>query len=345
VNEAEFRLLDQIEEDHWWFVGKRMILRALLCDLATGSRILDLGCGTGGILRDWMDRSVCVGVDRSSLALQICARRGFSTLARADLTRLPFREGSFDVLLLMDVIEHLDDDVEFLRAASRLVEEGAQVVVAVPAFSLLGETRTLEVLLPEIDAALHRDESLVDVYFGVLGEFDRRVAAGETLSNAVVLTSILLPLTPWPGGQGQRGFTEVRAAVLELLDGVLQRLRVSRKDSEAVRQLMLSIRKMAPGFQARRFSRTVLSRRPYFRELLTVFSIHCRARRCWTEALQDWEDRLPPAERTPARQPSSGPAGVRREGNGRRRRRRGGGSRRTPVGSRSPRTHSDKSGS
>jgi len=137
VNEAEFRLLDQIEEDHWWFVGKRMILRALLCDLATGSRILDLGCGTGGILRDRMDRSVCVGVDRSSLALQICARRGFSTLARADLTRLPFREGSFDVLLLMDVIEHLDDDVEFLRAASQLVEEGAQVVVAVPAFSLL----------------------------------------------------------------------------------------------------------------------------------------------------------------------------------------------------------------
>ena len=233
-------------------------------------------------------------------------------------------------------------------AAPRTLEEILRILrsgAAVPAFSLLGETRTLEVLLPEIDAALHRDESLVDVYFGVLGEFDRRVAAGETLSNAVVLTSILLPLTPWPGGQGQRGFAEVRAAVLELLDGVLQRLRVSRKDSEAVRQLMLSIRKMAPGFQARRFSRTVLSRRPYFRELLTVFSIHCRARRCWTEALQDWEDRLPPAERTPARQPSSGPAGVRREGNGRRRRRQGGGSRRTPVGSRSPRTHSDKSGS
>lgn len=230
-------------------------------------------------------------------------------------------------------------------AAPRILEEILRILrsgAALSAFSLLGETRTLEVLLPEIDGALHRDESLVEVYFGVLGELDRRVAAGEELSNAVVLASILLPLTPWPAGDPQRGFAEVRSAVLELLEGVFQRLRVSRRDGEAVRQLLLSIRKMAPGFRARGFSRNALAQRPYFPELLTVFSIHCRARGCWAEVLQEWEELLQPAaERTPgARRPASGRGGVDGGGGGRRRRRRGGRSRRPPAGSRAPGTRS-----
>ncbi|MCZ6833577.1 MAG: polynucleotide adenylyltransferase PcnB [Acidobacteria bacterium] len=229
-------------------------------------------------------------------------------------------------------------------AAPRTLEEILRILrsgAALSAFSLLGETRTLEVLLPEIDGALHRDESLVEVYFGVLGELDRRVAAGEELSNAVVLASLLLPLTPWPAGDPQRSFAQVRSAALELLESVFQRLRVSRRDSESARQLLLSIRKMAPGFQARRFSRTALAQRPYFPELLTVFSIHCRALRRWTEVLQAWEELLQPAERTPGPpRPGSGPGGVDGGGGRRRRRRRGGRSRHTPVGSRASGTRS-----
>jgi SAM-dependent methyltransferase len=137
VNDEEFRLLDQIERDHWWFVGKRMILRAVLEDRVRNDRLLDLGCGTGGVLRDWMDESRCFGIDRNPLALEICARNGFARLVRGDLTSLPFDEQSFDAVLLMDVIEHLDDDLGFLRTASELCAPGGRVVVAVPAFQAL----------------------------------------------------------------------------------------------------------------------------------------------------------------------------------------------------------------
>lgn len=136
MNDAEFRLLDEIEEGHWWFVGKRLILRRLLERINTG-RMLDLGCGTGGVLRDWKGNGESVGIDRSSLALQICARRGFKTLARGDLTRLPFRDRSFDTVLMLDVIEHLEDDVGFVRNAARICREGGLVVIAVPAFPSL----------------------------------------------------------------------------------------------------------------------------------------------------------------------------------------------------------------
>jgi SAM-dependent methyltransferase len=137
LNDEEFHLLDEIEESHWWFVGKRILLRSLLADIAPGGRMLDLGCGTGGILRDWMGTHRCVGVDRSALALQICSRRGFDVLARADLNHMPFGDDRFDAVLLVDVIEHLEDDVGFLDQAKRLVAPGGRMIVSAPAFQLL----------------------------------------------------------------------------------------------------------------------------------------------------------------------------------------------------------------
>lgn len=137
MNDPEFRLLEQIEEDHWWFVGKRLLLRAIFDRLPPGDRFLDMGCGTGGILRDYMAESTCVGADRSALALRICRDQGFSTLARADLDKLPFRPATFDTIVLLDVLEHLDDDIGFLREAAKLCRPGGQMVISVPAFQLL----------------------------------------------------------------------------------------------------------------------------------------------------------------------------------------------------------------
>ena len=137
MNEPEFQLLDRIEDSHWWFAGKRQILRTLLSGGTPGERLLDLGCGTGGLLRDWRGRYRCVGVDRSRLALDVCRRKGFSALARCDLTNLPFRPEAFDTVVILDVLEHLDDDVRFLKAATRVCAAGGRIIISVPAFQSL----------------------------------------------------------------------------------------------------------------------------------------------------------------------------------------------------------------
>jgi SAM-dependent methyltransferase len=137
VNDREFRLLGEIEESHWWFAGKRQLLRSLLGDSRAGERVLDLGCGTGGILRDLLPHGRCYGMDRSELALRICRDRGFASLTRGDLLAIPFRSRSFDTVLLMDVIEHLDDDEGLLRRAAELLDAGGRIVVSVPAFRCL----------------------------------------------------------------------------------------------------------------------------------------------------------------------------------------------------------------
>jgi SAM-dependent methyltransferase len=137
VNEAEFRLMEQIEDEHWWFVGKRLLLHALLGDRIPRGRFLDLGCGLGAVLRDFRGGARCFGTDRSAYALRVCRDKSQAAVARADLLAPPFRDGAFDTIVALDVIEHLDDDVAFLRNAAALLAPGARLVVAAPAFRLL----------------------------------------------------------------------------------------------------------------------------------------------------------------------------------------------------------------
>jgi SAM-dependent methyltransferase len=137
MDDREFELLEQIDDSHWWFLGKRALLHALVPAGAAGRRVLDLGCGTGGVLRDAPMGGACFGIDRSARALSVCRRRGHALLARADLAAVPFGAATFDTVLALDVIEHLDDDVALLASCRELVGRAGRVIVAVPAFGLL----------------------------------------------------------------------------------------------------------------------------------------------------------------------------------------------------------------
>jgi len=137
LNEEEFHLLDRIEDDHWWFVGKRLLLHAIADRFAGGGRLLDLGCGTGGILNDWARESQCFGVDRSRLGVEICRGRGLEGVAQGDLEAPPLAAGCFDLVFAMDVIEHLDDDVAFLAKARELCAPGGHAIFSVPAYQAL----------------------------------------------------------------------------------------------------------------------------------------------------------------------------------------------------------------
>ncbi len=137
MDEVEFELLGRIDERHWWFVGKRRLLQALLGLGGGGRRLLDLGCGAGGILRSLPGTTRCFGLDRSEIALRVCRDKGLERVARGDLAAPPFAPHSFDTVLILDVIEHVDDEQPLLEGARRLCAPGGRVVVAVPAFQQL----------------------------------------------------------------------------------------------------------------------------------------------------------------------------------------------------------------
>ncbi len=124
------------EDSHWWFRGRRAVIWALLrrAGLADAPRILDAGCGTGRNLVEFGELGPASGVDPSQEAIELCRRRGLDNVQCAGLEQLPFGDGEFDLVLALDVVEHVEDDVAALRELRRVAAPGGVVLLTVPAY-------------------------------------------------------------------------------------------------------------------------------------------------------------------------------------------------------------------
>jgi SAM-dependent methyltransferase len=130
------------ERRHWWFVGRRRIVASILTSVLGSRRnleILDIGCGTGGMIPLLTRFGRVTGIDPSQDAIRYSNERyaGQARLLRVDFPReLPPLQ-RYDVVTLFDVLEHLDDDREALRKAAGLLGPGGLLVVTVPAHRFL----------------------------------------------------------------------------------------------------------------------------------------------------------------------------------------------------------------
>jgi SAM-dependent methyltransferase len=134
-----------LEQDHWWFVGRRNILLHLLDrELKSDSRLqkplrlLDVGTGGGGILPFLSKYGSVVAVDPEPAAVAAASARSFDVRQGGLPSDLPFApHEKFDVITLLDVIEHVEQDVESLVNVRRLLTPQGRVIVTVPAFQFL----------------------------------------------------------------------------------------------------------------------------------------------------------------------------------------------------------------
>jgi SAM-dependent methyltransferase len=139
VDEPVYEDLYRSEDSHWWFRGRRAVIRALMsrAQIAADPRLLDAGCGTGRNLVEFGTPGRASGVDISAQAVEFCRRRGLDTVSRSPLEDLPFGPGEFDLILNIDVIEHVDDDVAVLRELRRVAAPGATLILTTPAYNWL----------------------------------------------------------------------------------------------------------------------------------------------------------------------------------------------------------------
>jgi SAM-dependent methyltransferase len=126
-------------DTHFWYHGFRRFTGAVLADVAAGRtdlRIIDCGCGMGQNMRVLEPFGRVVGFELEPLAA--AAGREFGRpIACADITRIPFPDGVFDMAVSFDVLQVVEPDVAAVREMARIVKPGGTVVLSVAAFEML----------------------------------------------------------------------------------------------------------------------------------------------------------------------------------------------------------------
>jgi SAM-dependent methyltransferase len=131
VEATEVRKLAELEGTHWWYRERRHLLARLVRDLVPGVA-LDVGAAGGGntrVLRrlGWRAVAVEYGAEGAGVARE----RGLPTL-RADATALPVADGTVDLVVAFDVLEHIEDDEAAVAHVFRALRPGGHYLVAVP---------------------------------------------------------------------------------------------------------------------------------------------------------------------------------------------------------------------
>lgn len=128
-----------VEDRHWWYRGRRAIIRSLLeqANLPRPSSVLDAGCGGGGNLEELARLGRVVGIEPAGESLEAARARGVGEVVEGVIEELPFADASFDVVVTLDVIEHVDDDIGALAELRRVTKPGGHLFVTVPAYQRL----------------------------------------------------------------------------------------------------------------------------------------------------------------------------------------------------------------
>lgn len=138
----EYAKMAGIEDGHWWYRGLRdVVVSECRRRGIRGLRLLDVGCGTGGTIRD-LERSglglSIVGLDASPLALELAGRRCSVPLVRGDANALPCSTAAFDAIVTLDVLNHASvDERKAFGELCRVLRPGGFALVHVAAFDWL----------------------------------------------------------------------------------------------------------------------------------------------------------------------------------------------------------------
>jgi SAM-dependent methyltransferase len=129
----------EAEDRHWWYRGRRTVLERVLTDLRlpARARILDAGCGSGRNMVEFARHGTVTGIELSAPSVALGRGRGAGEVVEGSVLDMPFEADAFDLAASLDVIEHLQDDLQALRELRRVVAPGGSLLVTVPAYQWL----------------------------------------------------------------------------------------------------------------------------------------------------------------------------------------------------------------
>lgn len=135
--DEEYHRMEKLEEYHWWFVAKRNFVKSLL-PKSKEFKILDIGSGTGGTTKFMEKYGDVIGLEKNPIGIRLARKRGLKVVD-GDAQKLPFKNSSFDMVTIFDVLYHQDvkNDTRAIRETYRVLESGGKLVITDSALDFL----------------------------------------------------------------------------------------------------------------------------------------------------------------------------------------------------------------
>lgn len=137
---SEYKNIYENEGSHFFYASTHFLVEKLIRKYARmGKRkILDAGCGTGGLMKKLTMFGEVAGIDYSPEAIKFARKRGLA-VKKATILKIPFPASTFDVVTSIDVIYHraIDNDVAALKEMGRVLKRDCVLILRVPANKFL----------------------------------------------------------------------------------------------------------------------------------------------------------------------------------------------------------------
>lgn len=141
MKDQVFDIHARLERQHWWFRGRRAIAIPIIERVLAGRQgaIVDVGCGTGGTVEVLSRSHRCIGIDQSELAISTANRLYPGVQFRCGAVPRDIQDLREDIgiYLLMDVLEHIQEDKTFLANIVDFALPGSIFLITVPAHQAL----------------------------------------------------------------------------------------------------------------------------------------------------------------------------------------------------------------
>lgn len=137
MEEAAYSGMAHAEGRHWWFAARRRIIKRMLhrLDLPADARILEIGCGSGGNLAMLGELGELEAIELDDTARTVARSRSTIAVRKGSLPDgMPDFTAPFDLILMLDVLEHIEQDEPSLDRLIGLLNPGGQLMLTVPAF-------------------------------------------------------------------------------------------------------------------------------------------------------------------------------------------------------------------
>jgi ubiquinone/menaquinone biosynthesis C-methylase UbiE len=142
MSPEEHEIMRSVEDHYWWYRALRWHVTDAIDSQFAAGKLLDAGCGTGGMLhtvRERFPRMQLTGIDASSRALDLTRERKIDVqLIQSTVDELPFADQAFDCVLSIDVVTAATVDANRAMAEMRRVlRPGGQLILNVAALRFL----------------------------------------------------------------------------------------------------------------------------------------------------------------------------------------------------------------